>query len=219
MFVRNITEVSTHIRVEPSFAWWDSKTKIPTGYAVLDENKHTTISVSLQKPDIINNQELIKQVQMKSLGGFDWAYIDSVNMYAYIPFTQYKEWKIYLEVINNFDMHKQRAVNYAFALNDLFLFTDVKAMDYYEGKLEWITKIDYINDWLGSLEVQQMDGRRNYGGYIPKKYVDYYPSNVHTQISSKLDYLTSFLILINQWKQTSFLKAHEYSTKLFQTTA
>lgn len=196
-----------------------NKNKVPAGYSIVDCTIPEVLSVYQTKPDFISNEDVIKQVREISGLAVEWFFYDKSTFIFYlpqIPFTHNKYIiQPYLEVVNSYDGHHQRQVNWTFRINGQYLFTDHKVMDWENGKLKYITYMDiskYITYKLfTSFEITS---KRILNANVPNKLKDLIPGN-HLGFESNIELVESHLPLINKWTSSSFLQARNYSIKLY----
>lgn len=218
MITKDLSGTLYSTKIVPLHAILSKNQHTFAGYGFLNIPRDTILSVSLNKPDIISNEKLLGQVL--NTAGFkpEWCYYDDVNFYYYIPTPRTLLWdsvQIYLEVINSYNGHTRRQVNWVLKIGEHYFFTDWKAMDWENGELKWLVKLSNVNymNYYFSERSHYMGG---IAYAIPNKFNTLIPELEKFALAeTKLDYVKLYLPLINKWMQTSFLEAHKFSVKLF----
>lgn len=200
------------VKKVPCLAEVTKNNHIFSNYAIVNIADNKVLSAVSDDFKLISNEAFLKNV--KSISGCtpSWYYTDNRNFYFYAPHKKINsDISIWLEIINSYDGHISKQVNYMLEIEKLYLFTDWKAMARVEdGEIGWNGAMDWekiIKRW----EVSKYKTIES-PPFVPHKYLQHLRFSV---TDTHLDTIKCYLPLIYDWHLKSFLEARKFSIKLF----
>ena len=197
------------------FAQVSKNYNVFSNYATFDTKSGKIISSVSDNFNLITNEQLLQNVKSISGSYPTWYYSDGKNYYFYAPHKKISEdVEVWLEIINTYDGHIARQVNFMIAINGLYLFIDIPAMiDCDNDNIQWSCTPTFIEKFIKTLEELKCSSLYETKG-VPQKY----RALIRETYTTEFDRLKSYLPTIVNWSASSFLEARKYSIKIFNHT-